>query len=538
MALDKNKQTALINGNIYTVDSRFSKVVSVLIDGDRISLVGSNDDIKKYITNQTEIIDLFGNTLIPGFIDSHAHYLSYGNLLKEINLNKTKSSIEALNIIESVSLNYKKGDWITGRGWNHEQWSEKCFPSHLELSSITPDNPAYFRRVDGHAGWANLKAMELAHIDRFTTDPKGGKIIRDIDGNPTGIFIDNAEQLITSIIPKKSAGWKKDSAILVNNECIKLGITGVHDAETDQDTIEIFRDLYKEDRIKLRLYVMLKGLDHFRNYISKSEMRIINNNKLTIKAVKLFMDGSLGSRSASLIEPYSDDPENYGLLIMEEDELYETTLEIIKNDFQVCVHSIGDNANHLVLNAYERAIKEIGGNNRRLRIEHAQILKSDDIDRFSKNGIIPAVQPIQLISDMSWTEKRIGKNRLNGVYAFKSLIDSGAIVCSGTDFPVEEPDPLLGFYSAVTRSNFAGMPSDGWIPKEKISREQALRSYTINSAYASFEEDIKGSIEAGKLADMVLLSRDIMSIEPTEILDTKVLMTMIGGEIVYQIPNY
>lgn len=530
----KNEKADIVflNGNIYTLDERMPVAEGIAVKGERIMAIGSNENVKLTIGKDTIVFDLKGKTIVPGFIDAHVHFFSYGSSLKELNFVGTKSISEILEIVKNNLKNYKPGEWITGHGWDHEDWEKKEFPTYKEISEITPENPVYFTRVDGHAGWANKKAMEIAGITKETMDPPGGKIIRDKNGEPTGVFIDSAQNLIERQIPDKSHEWKKDAIIKAQEECIKLGLTEVHEAGTSEEIINIYRELIKEGKLKIRIYAMLSGEEHFEKYRNKPPI-IRERGRLTIRAVKLFMDGALGSRGAALFEPYSDDPENSGLLLMDEERLFQITKSALKSGYQVCVHAIGDKANFLTLNAFERAIKETGAKDHRLRIEHAQVVRIEDMHRFSELGVIPSMQPTHATSDMYWAEKRLGLERAKGAYAWKSIMRKGSKIAGGSDFPVENPNPLWGFFAAITRYDHKGWPEGGWHPDERMTREEALKCFTVNAAYSAFEENLKGSLKPGMLADFVVLSKDIMTIQEMEILKTEVLMTVIGGEVVY-----
>ncbi len=529
---DEKADKAFINGNIYTLDENIPIAEALAVKGEKIIFVGSNERAKEMIGKDTIVFDLKGKTVVPGFIDAHVHFFSYGSSLKELNFVGTKSISEIVEIVKNNLSNFKPGEWITGHGWDHEDWEKKEFPTHREISEITPENPVYFTRVDGHAGWANRKAMEIAGITKETKDPPGGKIIRSEKGEPTGVFIDSAQNLIEKHIPERSRDWKKDAVIRAQEACIKLGLTEVHEAGTSEENIEIYRELIKEGKLKIKIYAMLSGDEHFEKYKGKPPV-IREGGKLTIRAIKLFMDGALGSKGAALFEPYSDDPGNSGLLLMNESKLYQITKFALIGGYQVCVHAIGDKANFMTLNAFEKAIKETGAKDHRLRIEHAQVVRPEDMHRFSELGIIPSMQPTHATSDMYWAEKRLGYERAKGAYAWKSIMKKGAKIAGGSDFPVENPNPLWGFFAAITRYDHTGWPEGGWHPDEKMTREDALRCFTINAAYSAFEEGLKGSLKPGMLADFVVLSKDIMTIPEMEILKTEVLMTVIDGEIVY-----
>jgi len=529
---EEKADIVILNGNIYTLEEEKPLAEAIAIKDDRIFMLGSNEKVRETIGENTLVFDIQGRTVIPGLIDAHVHFFSYGSSLKELNFVGTKSISEILDIVKRNISNYKPGEWIIGHGWDHEDWEKKEFPTYKEISEITPENPVYFTRVDGHAGWANKKAMEIAGISKETKDPPGGKIIRNSSGEPTGVFIDSAQNLIEKHIPERTKEWKKDAILRAQEECIKLGLTEVHEAGTPEEIIEIYRELIKEGKLKIRIYAMLSGEEHFQKYRNKPPI-IREGGKLTIRALKLFMDGALGSKGAYLFEPYSDDPQNSGLLLMDENKLYQIAKSALESGYQVCVHAIGDKANFLALNAFERAIKETGVKDHRLRIEHAQVVRVEDMKRFSELGVIPSMQPTHATSDMYWAEKRLGAERAKGAYAWKSIMKKGAKIAGGSDFPVENPNPLWGFFAAITRFDHKGWPESGWHPTEKMTREEALRCFTINAAYSAFEEDFKGTLKEGKFADLVVLSKDIMTISEMEILKTEVLMTVIGGEIVY-----
>ncbi len=534
---EERADLVFLNGNIYTLDERNPFAEAIAVKDGRILTVGSNERVKEKIGEKTVVVDLKGKTVVPGFIDAHVHFYSYGSTLKELNFVGTRSIAEIVEIVKKNLPNFKEGEWITGHGWDHEDWQRKEFPTYKEISEITQNNPVYFTRVDGHAGWANKKAMEIAGISRETLDPPGGKIIRDEKGEPTGVFIDTAQNLIEKHIPEKSYEWKKDAILRAQEECLKLGLTEVHEAGSSEEIINIYRELAKEGKLKIKIYAMLSGSEHFQKYQNRIPV-IREGGKLTIRAIKLFMDGALGSKGAALFEPYSDDPGNSGLLLMDENKLFEITKSALKRGYQVCVHAIGDRANFLTLNAFERAVKEAGVEDHRLRIEHAQVIRLEDMNRFAELGVIPSMQPTHATSDMYWAEKRLGFERAKGAYAWKSLMKKSCKIAGGSDFPVENPNPLWGFFSAVTRYNHEGWPEGGWHPEEKMTREEALKCFTINAAYAGFEEKIKGSLEQGKVADFVVLSKDIMTIPEMEIIKTEVLMTVIDGEIVFSKLKY
>ncbi len=547
----------LTDARVYTVDEEISVAEAVAISGDRIVYVGSSGDVfKKY--KARNILDLDGKPVYPGFIDAHVHLLGFGSSMMIVNLVGT-ASIEQIQqrIAERVKTS-KPGTWIRGRGWDQNDWPRKEFPTYRDLDKVAPNNPVYLTRIDGHATWANKKVLEIASITSATEDPPGGKIVRDKEGNPTGILIDNAQALISDFIPPASEEEVAEAIRRAVNKWPEYGITSVQDMGVGLKTIELYKKFIDEGRFPIRNYVAIGGEGETLDYYREHGVEIgYGNNHLTVRSIKLVADGALGSRGAALSEPYSDDPENRGLTRLSEKQIQAVAESAIVKGFQVCTHAIGDRANAYTLDAYEKAFKGESGQKYRFRIEHAQTLAESDIPRFKKLGVIPSMQPTHCTSDMYWAEARLGPKRIRGAYAWRSLMKTGVIICGGSDVPVEDPNPILGFYAAITRQDAEGRPRDwrdvqqyfqlssqgivdtsafqnGWYGSEKMTREEALRAFTIWAAYGAFEEDLKGSIEAGKLADLVVLSKDIMTIEPRDIPATEVLMTFIGGKVAYE----
>lgn len=535
----------LLNGVIYTVNEKQPAAQAMAIRNDKIIAVGSNDDIKSsFVAAQT--IDLNGKAVYPGFTDAHAHLEGLGALLVSVNLRDTKSVAEIQKLIVERVPSLPPGSWVRGRAWDQNKWEDKSFPTHQSLDEIAKDNPVYLKRVDGHAVWVNQMALDIARITKSTPDPDGGKIIRDVEGNPTGVLIDNAVDLVDSVMPVPSEIERTEGIEKAVRECLKVGLTEVHDMGVDLEMIGIYKKLIQEKKFPFRIYVAIDGpsktyehLDQagktWAYYLNRGPERDNYDDRLTVRALKLYADGALGSRGAALIAPYSDDSTNSGLTLTPTETLKKATIDALNNGFQVCTHAIGDRGNHTVLDVYEAAFKadESKAKNARFRIEHAQVVDMNDIPRFSKLGVIPSMQPTHCTSDMYWAEARVGPKRIKGAYAWRSFLDSGSIIPGGSDFPVEQPNPLLGFYAAIARQDKSGWPEGGWHPEERMTREEALKSFTIWAAYAAFEENKRGSIEPGKFADIVVLSHDIMKCEPKQILDTKVEYTIIGGEIVY-----
>jgi hypothetical protein len=547
--INPNPQEAsmlLVNGVVYTVNEKQPMAQAIAIRGGRIVGVGTNDEMRaKFRT--TNIVDLKGRAVYPGFIDSHAHMESLGAALMNLSLAGTTSVQEIQKRVKERLVTASAG-WVRGRGWDQNKWEIKSFPTHEMLDSIAKDTPVYLTRVDGHAVWVNKKVLEIAGITKATPDPDGGKIIRDNAGNPTGVFIDNAITMLNAVLPEPSEHERTEAIEKAVEECIKVGLTEVHDMGVDLAGMEIYKKLIQAGKFPFRVYAAIgaernagqsnfpAGLGETWDYYAKNGPEIgAFDGRLTVRALKLYADGALGSRGAALIEPYSDDPTNRGLTLTSAEELKSAAAQALEHGFQLCIHAIGDRANHIVLNVYEESFKSnpIKSNNARFRIEHAQVIDQKDIPRFHQLGVLPMMQPTHCTSDMYWAEDRLGPTRINGAYAWRSLLDEGCIIPGGSDFPVESPNPLWGFYAAITRQDHAGWPEGGWHSEQRMSRKEALQAYTIWAAFASFEEKTKGSLEPGKVADLVVLSDDIMKAEPRKILDTAVELTMIAGETVY-----
>lgn len=525
----------LRRGKFVTLTAERPVAEALAISGGRIDAVGSDAEISRYIGPETEVIDLAGALAVPGLIDSHAHFLDMGLAQMTVDVVGTKSVSEIAARVREAARQAPEETWIQGHGWDQNDWRDASFPTHESLDRVAPNHPVYLVRIDGHAGWANSKAMELAGIDAETPDPEGGEVLRDEEGNPTGVFIDRAAELITDRIPPPTESRLWEAFQRAQQMCLAEGITTLHDAGAGENSIGLYRKALEQGELRMRLYVMLSASEEGllgRYFSHRPEI----GPRLTIRAVKVVADGALGSRGAALLEDYADRPDWRGLMIVPEEEIYRLSTRALSAGYQMAVHAIGDRANRQVLDAYQRAFEDRPqGNSPRFRIEHAQILDQVDIPRLAQLGVIASMQGVHATSDMPWVEARVGEERAEeGAYAWQSLLRSGAKIANGSDAPVESVSVLEGFYATITRQNQAGKPEGGWLPEERMSREQALRSYTLDAAYAAFEEREKGSLEPGKLADITVLSKDIMTIEPHEILETEVVFTMIGGKIVYQ----
>ncbi|NQW27560.1 MAG: amidohydrolase [Flammeovirgaceae bacterium] len=533
----------IFNGHIYTVNSLNEKVEAVSIKEGVIWKVGHYKELIADAGSETELIDLQGKSMYPGFIEGHAHIMDIGANLMDLDLMGATSYEE---IVERVVLQSKKlpeGSWIIGRGWHQEKWKVspegmfKGFPSHNLLSEAVPDYPVYLIHASGHLALANAKAMALANISSSTEDPKGGEVFRGIDGNPTGIFNETAQDLVGLAIPVSSTEWLEKSLKLAIEHILENGITSFHEAGSITSWVSLYQQLALKEELKIRLYVMLSGSDRpLIEEFFKKGIYIDSLNRLTIRAVKLYSDGALGSRGAWLLEEYADAPGKFGHNVRPIAELMEITLLAAEAGFQVCTHAIGDRGNREVLNIYERAFEVFPQRKQdsRFRIEHAQHINSEDLSRFKELGVIPAMQAIHMASDRPWAIDRLGQERIEeGAYVWQKLLDQGTPIVNGSDAPVEPINPLASFYAAVSRKTLAGNPTGGYEPSQKMSRLQALRSYTIDAAYGAFEENIKGTIEVGKQADFTILDQDILTVEEAEILKTKVEMTIVGGNVFY-----
>ena len=552
-----------INGRIYTMDANKSIAEALAIRGGRIIAVGSQDDLGKKIRAK-DTVDLAGKAVFPGFTDAHAHLMSLGVAMLTVDLVGVQSDAQAATLVAGRVRKSESGQWVRGRGWDQNLWTLKRFPTHEVLDRISSDNPVYLARVDGHAAWVNKRAMEIAGISRQTLDIAGGKIVRDASGNPSGVFVDNAMTLVSRFLPPPSYKETEEAISLAVRECLKHGLTGMHDMGVDKKEIDVYKGLIDKKEFPFRVYTSIDGAgETWDEFIGRDSSKpaigpIIGygDNRLWVRSVKLYVDGALGSRGAALLEPYSDDPTNRGLTVTDEASLRKTVDEALVNGFQVCTHAIGDRANNIILNVYEAALKAHPGTDRRLRVEHAQVLSLNDIPRFKQLGVVPSMQQTHCTSDMHWAGARLGPTRVRGAYAWRALLNTGVIIPGGSDFPVEQPNPLLGIYAAVTRRDLQGRPrntqevkaffelsgdgvgdttdfENGWYASQRMTREEAIQSFTNWAAFAGFQEHILGSLEKGKLADFVVLSRDLMKIPAEEIPETVVEMTIVGGKEAY-----
>ena len=532
------------NGNIYTANESMPRAQAVAVKGDRIVFVGSNDAVQKFVGKDTRVVDLHGNTVLPGITDAHHHLSGVGFREMTLNLEGTTNLQDFLAKVKARVNQAKPGEWVTGRGWIETHWQPPVFPTRQDLDRVAPNNPLVLTRADGHASVVNSAALKIAQVDKNTPNPFGGEISRDKQtGEPNGMLLDAAQNLVRRRIPPTSREDEERAIVLGVKRDIELGWTQIQDAGGSYGDVDLYRKLYGAGTIKLRIYKAVYGPGPNANRLL-SEGPIVGafQNRFNVRTIKVVSDGALGSRGAALLEPYSDAPDTSGFLTVKAEELRPMLIEALRKGIQVETHAIGDRANRFILDEYETALKAVPSNERKVndhrwRVEHAQIVNPADIPRFAKLGIIPSMQPSHAIGDLFFAPSRLGISRLAGAYAWQSFIKSGVVVPGGSDAPVERGEPMIEFYAAVARKDQKGFSAEGWHPEEAVTREQALKMFTIWPAYAAFEEKLRGSIEVGKLADLTIFSADIMKIPEAEILQTRCVMTVIGGEVVYEAPR-
>ena len=525
----------LYNGRIYTVDANRPLAAAMAVRDGRVIFVGSRRGVEALAGNRTTRTDLEGRTVIPGMVDAHVHLAGLGAALRRVDLVGTRSYQEVIDRVVERARATPNGEWVTGRGWDQNDWADTRFPTMEALSAAVPDHPVYLTRVDGHAALVNARALELAQVTAASTDPDGGRFIRDANGNPTGVLINRAQGIVSSVIPSASREETRQAISAAIQEANKWGLTGVHDAGVGPEIIDLYEELAEDGRYDLRNYVMISSGDQtLARYFARGPQEGLYNGRLWIRAIKISSDGALGSRGAALLEPYSDDPDNRGLVTTPPERVREVAVRALQQGFQLNVHAIGDRANRLVLDAFESALNEVPTPDHRFRVEHAQILHFQDIPRFAQLDVIPSMQGSHQTSDMYWAIDRLGWTRVQGAYAWRTLLNTGVVIPNGSDFPVEHPNPLISFKAFVTRQDENGWPAGGWFGNERTTRDEALKSMTLWPAYAGFMEDVSGSLSPGKYADFVILSQDIMTVAPEHILDTHVMMTVLGGKIVYR----
>lgn len=532
LSLANTKYTNL-NGYSLNEKGELVSFSQFVVDNDLIVAVG---DAADSMTTDT-VIDLKGKTVLPGLIDAHGHILGLGANLLEVDLRGSTSEEEAaqrvLTYVSQHKGNQDNKSWIIGRGWNQVLWDSKAFPTKASLDKLLPDTPIWLSRVDGHAGWGNSKALALAGISADTISPSGGEIIKDNQGQPTGVLIDNAEYLVTKVIPQANKAQLVEQLQTSMQHLVSLGITSAHDAGISQEVRDLYIEKAQENALIVRIYAMLAATDpNIEQMLAKGHVAD-QQGFLSIRSVKAYGDGALGSRGAALLAPYSDDPDNVGLLVTPQETLPQLFNKVIGANFQLNFHAIGDRANRLALQQFAASFDNFPENQERHRIEHAQVVAVEDIPLFKKYGIIPSMQPTHATSDMNMAEDRIGKQRLKGAYAWQTFLQQGSPIAFGSDFPVELANPFHGLHAAITRQNALQEPQKGWIPEEKVTRIQALKGFTIDAAYSGYQESLIGSIEPGKKADFIVIDKDYFEIDESEIRDIEVIQTFVNGKAVY-----
>jgi predicted amidohydrolase YtcJ len=522
---------AVVNGRIWTGDPRRPWADALAVNGDRLSSVGSSAEVRKHIRPSTRLIDAGGAMVVPGFIDSHIHFLEGGVGLSSVQLRDARTREEFVRRIAEFAKTAEPGAWITNGDWDHEWWGGEL-PTREWIDAVTPNNPVWLSRLDHHMSLANGIALRMAGVTRNTADVDGGTIVRDSSGEPTGILKDNAEQLVDRILPPMSDAQERRALDAAMQYVASNGVTSVHHMGT-WDDLAVFERAHARGDLRTRLYaaVQIGTWERLRDVVRE---RGRGDEWLRIGALKGFVDGSLGSHTAAMLEPFSDAPGDTGLLVNSLEDMYSWTSGADAAGLNMIIHAIGDRAIRLQLDIFERVIRENGARDRRFRIEHAQHLHRDDLGRFAELGVIASVQPYHAIDDGRWAEKLIGRERAKLTYAFRSLLDAKARLSLGSDWPVAPATPLEGIYAAATRRTLDDANPKGWVPEQKISVEEALRGYTADAAFASFEEDEKGTLVSGKLADFAIIDRDITRIAPEEIRDARVTMTVVGGSTVFR----
>jgi predicted amidohydrolase YtcJ len=524
--------TIVHNGSIYTVDEKQARVEAFAYQDGKIIALGQTKSLLDRYPNATKK-DLNGATVVPGLIDAHGHLLGLGQGLMNTDLMGTESKEDIINRLKQQAQGLMAEQWLLGRGWDQNDWQNTELPSAADLDKHFPNRPVWLERVDGHANWGNSMAMAVAKKDLSGSwQPDGGEVVRDANGKATGVFIDNAVNLIQAHVPAPSEAELNEALERAMNKTASVGLTAMHDAGTSLQTWKLLENKHASNQLKVRVYAMADGANEMLNYLCDNGRVIDPEAMLTARSIKLYSDGALGSRGAALLAPYSDAPNNVGLLIESEETLSKHAEKASTCSLQVNIHAIGDRGNRVTLNVLEsiKAIENPG----RHRIEHSQVIAEGDFQRFKDLNLIASVQPTHATSDMYWAEERVGSERIKGAYAWQTFNKLGIPLALGSDFPVERPAPLPGFFAAIARKDAKGGPAVGWYSEQRLTREQALYGFTLGAAYAAFQETNIGSISVGKYADFVVLSKDIMTIPEAEILNTKVVATYLNGQAIYK----
>lgn len=525
----------LINARIYTVERGRPRAEAIAIRDGRVIAVGGADEVLAYRGEATRVLDVGGRAVVPGLHDAHGHFLGLGQSLQELDLRQARSADDLAALVARRVAAMPAGSWLVGRGWDQNTWPDPVWPTAALLDAVSPEHPVYLTRVDGHAALVNTAALTRAGITADTPDPAGGRLLRDEDGVPTGVLVDAAMGLVRHLVPAPAETTVREQIALADAACARLGLTTVHDAGVTPSTAQLYRTLVDADALSTRLYVMLRPPSPDGPALPPPLIGY-GVHRLNVRAVKLVADGALGSRGAHLLEPYADEPTTSGLAVTAVDALHAVIRTVVQAGYQPAVHAIGDRANRDVMDVLERVQQEVPRSRAlRMRNEHAQILHPDEIERFAALDVVASMQPIHATSDMAWVPVRLGPERTRqGAYVWQTLLRTGARIASGSDFPVEDPNPMLGFHAAITRQTRDGHPPGGWMPDERLTREQALRSFTVDAAWAAHLEADLGTLRPGKLADLVILSQDIMQIPADAIPETTVVLTMVGGRIVHR----
>jgi len=521
----------IVGASIRTMDADKPRAEALAVAGDRIVAVGTEGEMAPFVGPNTKRFSFAGRFITPGLVDGHCHLHGLGVAHDSLDVRGKKSAEDIARSVAEAAKGRASGEWITGRGWDQNLFAPAVFPTHGPLDAVSPDRPVALTRIDGHALWANAAAMRAAGVDRSTADPPGGRILRDEKGEPTGVFVDNAMDLVTIKMPAEPAEARERRILWAANTALSLGLSGVHEMGIDDGTIAAYRKLAAEGRLPLRVYAYLAGDPQLKLLAGrKPDQDATGSAMFVLRGVKLFADGALGSRGASLLQPYSDEPGSSGLSIMNREALSQAAKVAADAGFQVAVHAIGDRANREVLDAFE-SVREGRAKALRYRIEHAQVVSPEDIPRFAKIGVIASMQPSHATSDMPWEQARLSPKRLAGAYAWRSLERAGAFLVFGSDFPVEEPSPLFGVWAAVSRQDPSGNPAGGWLPEQKLTLDEAIAGFTVGPAYAAFEENSRGRIKPGYVADLTIFDAELSA--ERSLLDRKVVAVMVGGKVAY-----
>ncbi len=529
--------TVIDNANGYTLNSKNQLVrfaAMAFDDKGKIIAVGTSAEVSAKAP-KAKRIDMQGKTVLPGLIDAHGHVFGLGEQLTQLDLAGSATLADALKAATAYAKANPSQAWLRGRGWNQEIWKLGRFPTAAELDAVVKDRPMWLERVDGHAAWANTRAMQLAGITKDTPDPAGGKIMRDAAGNATGIFIDAAQDLVTKVLPKQTEAEARVVLDRSLQQIAAMGLTSVHDAGINVGHDRLYRQYADNNKLTARVYAMIGDVGADFDALSKNgPLKTYGGDVYALRSVKLYSDGALGSRGAALIAPYSDEPKSHGLLFRKSADIYGMMEKAMKRGYQVNVHAIGDAGNRQVLDGYQRLVKETNSVGQRHRMEHAQVVALDDIKRFKSIGIVPSMQPTHATSDMNMAEQRVGPQRIKGAYAWRSFLKQGSRIPCGSDFPVESSNPFFGIHAAVTRQDASGKPAGGWYANEAMTLQEAFRCFTLDAAYAGHQEQSLGSLEKGKWADFIVIDQDLFKMPAADIHKTGVLQTWMGGRQVYQ----